>query len=205
MATTKQDVQGKVGNTICYKVGMETRVRGISAGYSDANTPTQQANRSRLRVATRFYQHLAETHLKEVWRVAAGAGGNAFNYFMKVNMMVFKPNGKIGDFSRLQMTVGLLQKVNCLTASVDEDDRVTLTWEAFSGLPSARGDDRLMVVVLYANRSFSPLLVEGIEATRRDGMATFQLQRKRGTAAHLYCFFGRKEGKAYSMSQHVRI
>lgn len=75
MATTKQDVQGKVGNTIFYKVGMETRVRGISAGYSDANTPTQQANRSRLRVATRFYQHLAETHLKEVWRVAAGAPG----------------------------------------------------------------------------------------------------------------------------------
>lgn len=88
---------------------------------------------------------------------------------------------------------------------MDEDDRVTLTWEGFSGLPSARGDDRLMVVVLYGNRSFSPLLIEGIGATRQDGMSTFQLNRKRGTAAHLYCFFGRKEGKAYSMSQHVRI
>lgn len=205
MAKTEEKIRGRVGNTVFYRVGEETRVRGVATNYEDPGTREQQCCRSRLRVATRFYQHLAETHLKEVWRVAAGAGGNAFNYFMKVNMMVFKPNGKIGDFSRLQMTVGLLQKVNCLTASVDEDDRVTLTWEEFSGLPSARGDDRLMVVVLYGNRSFSPLFIEGIEATRRDGMATFQLNCKRGTAAHLYCFFGRKEGKAYSPSQHVRI
>lgn len=204
MATAKQEVQGKVGNSIFYKVGTVTRVRSASTEYLDANTLPQRANRSRLRVATRFYQHLAETLLKEVWRVAAGAGSNAFNYFMKVNMMVFRPNGKIGDFSRLQMTMGLMQKVNHLTATVDEDDRLTLTWEGFSGLPSARGDDRLMVVVLYANRSFSPVFVGGIEAVRQDGTATFQLSRKRGTAAHLYCFFGEKEGKAYSSSQYLR-
>jgi len=205
MAKTEEKIRGRVGNTVFYRVGEETRVRGVAANYEDPETREQQCCRSRLRVATRFYQHLAGTLLKEVWRVAAGTGGNAFNYFMKVNMMVFKPNGKIGDFSRLQMTVGLLQKVNNLMVSMDEDDRVTLTWEEFSGLPSARGDDRLMVVVLYGNRSFSPLLIEGIGATRQDGMATFQLNRKWGTVAHLYCFFGRKEGKAYSMSQHIRI
>lgn len=81
MATTKQDVQGKVGNTIFYKVGMETRVRGISAGYSDANTPTQQANRSRLRVATRFYQHLAETHLKRFGEWRREPRGKCFQLF----------------------------------------------------------------------------------------------------------------------------
>lgn len=204
MAKTEEKIRGRVGNTVFYLVGGDTRVRGIATGYRDPETQEQQCCRSRLRVATRFYQHLAETLLKEVWRVAAGAGSNAFNYFMKVNMMVFRPNGKIGDFSRLQMTMGLMQKVNHLTATVDEDDRVTLTWEGFSGLPSARGDDRLMVVVLYANRSFSPVFVEGIEAVRRDGTATFQLSRKRGTAAHLYCFFGEKEGKAYSASQYLR-
>lgn len=204
MAKTEDKIRGRVGNAVFYRVGEDTRIRGAATNYRDPETGKQQCCRSRLRVATRFYQHLAETLLKEVWRVAAGPGSNAFNYFMKVNMMVFRPNGKVGDFSRLQMTMGLMQKVNHLTATVDEDDRVALTWEGFSGLPSARGDDRLMVVVLYADRSFSPVFVEGMEAVRRDGTATFRLSRKRGTAAHLYCFFGEKEGRAYSSSQYLR-
>lgn len=205
MATAKQEVQGKVGNTVFYKVGKVTRVRSSSAEYLDANTPRQQENRSRLRVATRFYQHLAETLLKDIWRVAAGAGLNAFNFFMKVNMMVFKPDGKIGDFSRLQLVVGLMQKVNHLVAVKDDDDQVTLTWETAAGLPSAREDDRLMVVVLYGNRSFSPVFIEGLQVTRKDGCAMFRLERKRGTAAHLYCFFAAASGRGYSSSQYVRM
>lgn len=73
-------------------------------------TREQQCCRSRLRVATRFYQHLAGTLLKEVWRVAAGTGGNAFNYFMKVNMMVFKPNGKIRGFFPVANDGGIVAK-----------------------------------------------------------------------------------------------
>lgn len=205
MAKTEEKIRGLVGNTVYYRVGEETRVRAAAADYQDPGTPGQQCCRSRLRVATRFYQYAAETLLREVWRSAAGAGGNAFNYFMKVNMMVFKPNGKIGDFSRLQMTVGLMQQVNQLAATVDEEDRVTLTWEGASGLPTARGDDRLQVAVLYGNLAFTPMLIEGITAVRRDGMATFSVKRKRGTAAHLYCFFEEKHGKGFSRSQYLRI
>ena len=46
-------------------------------------------------------------------------------YFYRINGY----NGKIGDFARLQLTVGMLQKVNHLMACVDEEDAVVLSWE----------------------------------------------------------------------------
>ncbi len=206
MAITNSTIQGKVGNAIFYRVGRTSRVRSMPAGYLDANTSHQQENRSRLRVATRFYQCLVETVLRDAWKVAVGESGvNGFNFFMKVNMMVFRPDGKIGDFSRLQLAVGMMQKVDHLSAMVGDDDTVTLTWENGPNLPSARVDDSLVVVVLYGNRSFTPVFVEIDGATRGDGKATFRLERKRGTAAHLYSFFREKEGKAYSGSQYIRI
>lgn len=206
MAITNSTIQGKIGNAIFYRVGRTSRVRSVPAEYLDANTPQQQENRSRLRIATRFYQRLMETILRDVWKVAAGkSGANGFNFFMKENMMVFKPNGKISDFSRLQLGVGMMQKVDHLVAAVGDDDTVTLTWELDADLPSARKDDRLQVVVLYGNRSFTPVFVETDGVTRGDGKATFRLERKRGTAAHVYCFFREKEGKAYSASQYLRM
>jgi hypothetical protein len=120
-------------------------------------------------------------------------------------MMVFKPNGKIGDFARLQLTVGMLQKVNHLMACVDEEDAVVLSWEKAENLPSAGMEDELVVVVLYADRSFSPEFVKTNGETRGDGKATFRLPGRRGTAVHLYCFFRKKNGEAYSPSQYLGI
>lgn len=141
-----------------------------------------------------------------MWYLATkGTGKSGYNLFLKLNMMIFKPDGKIGDFARLQLTVGRLQKVNHLVVRVDEGDVVSVAWEREEDLPSAGKEDKFMVAVLYADRSFSPELVKTSGETRGDGKATFRLQRKRGTATHLYCFFREKDGKAYSPSQHVRI
>ena len=187
MAITEENIRGKIGNSIFYRVGSVTRVRSVAARYADANTSKQRESRSRLRVATK------------------GTGKSGYNLFLKLNMMVFKSDGKIGDFARLQLTVGRLQKVNHLVVRVDEGDVVSVAWEREEDLPSAGKEDKFMVAVLYADRSFSPELVKTSGETRGDGKATFRLQRKRGTAAHLYCFFREKDGKAYSPSQHVRI
>ena len=153
MAIIDENIRGKVGNSVFYRVGSITRVRSAAANYLDANTIKQQENRSRLRVAIRFYQRLVEIGLQEAWYLATqGTGKNGYNFFLKLNMMVFKPNGKIGDFARLQLTVGMLQKVNHLMACVDEEDAVVLSWEKAENLPSAGMEDELVVVVLYADR-----------------------------------------------------
>ena len=206
MAIIDENIRGKVGNSVFYRVGSITRVRSAAANYLDANTIKQQENRSRLRVAIRFYQRLVEIGLQEAWYLATqGTGKNGYNFFLKLNMMVFKPNGKIGDFARLQLTVGRLQKVNHLVVRVDEGDVVSVAWEREEDLPSAGKEDKFMVAVLYADRSFSPELVKTSGETRGDGKATFRLPGRRGTAVHLYCFFRKKNGEAYSPSQYLGI
>lgn len=206
MAKTKKQIRGRVGNMVFYQVGNETRIRSTASQYTDANTKEQQANRSRLRVAIRFYQRLAETFLRDTWKIAAAdSGKSGYNLFMKINMAAFKPDGKIGDFSLLQLSEGVLQKVNHLSAVADSENTVTLTWENDANIPSARATDRLIVVVLHENRSFSPTAIEEILAIREDERATFRLNRQQGTTAHLYCFFKAKDGKAYSPSQYLRI
>ena len=107
MAITEENIRGKIGNSIFYRVGSVTRVRSVAARYADANTSKQRESRSRLRVAIRFYRRLAETELRKVWYLATkGTGKSGYNLFLKLNMMIFKPDGKIGDFARLQLTVG---------------------------------------------------------------------------------------------------
>ena len=119
MAITEENIRGKIGNSIFYRVGSVTRVRSVAARYADANTSKQRESRSRLRVAIRFYRRLAETELRKVWYLATkGTGKSGYNLFLKLNMMVFKSDGKIGDFARLQLTVGRLQKVNHLVVRV---------------------------------------------------------------------------------------
>ena len=64
-------------------------------------------------------------------------------------------------------------------------------------------DDRLGVIVIYGNREFVPMVVEGVEARRRDERASFRVERKEGVKVHLYCFFVSEEGTKYSNSQYI--
>lgn len=205
MAISDKSISGKVGNTVFYRVGRSTRIRSTSSEYTDAKTPEQIVCRAQFMVAIHFYRNMVSTPLREVWRAAAhGTNINGYNLFLRLNMKVFKPNGKISDFSRFLPAVGMMQRVSNLRGSVDDEDAVTLTWEYDEGLPPARMQDQLMVVALYGNRSFSPVFVE-VQATRSDKKATFRLNRRRGTAAHLYVFFREENGKDYSTCQYLRF
>ena len=74
MAITEENIRGKIGNSIFYRVGSVTRVRSVAARYADANTSKQRESRSRLRVAIRFYRRLAETEFTK--GVVFGNKGN---------------------------------------------------------------------------------------------------------------------------------
>ena len=206
MAKTEQEIRGKVGNMVFYKVGNEIRVRSTANDFQDADSEGQHPGRSRLRVATLFYQRLTKTISRRIWKLAAtGTSQNGFNLFMKKNMMVFTPCGNVGDFSRLCLTAGVLQQVNHLEVTADDAGRVTLTWDVGINSPSAGDEDRLRVIVLLSDRCFSPFVVEGVGARRKDGSMIFQLERAGGQIAHLYCFFLGEGGMTYSSSQYVRV
>ena len=76
---------------------------------------------------------------------------------MKKNLKAFRANGKIGDFSQLHFSAGKRQQAYNLQGRMDEQGMVTLDWEN----DEVEATDRLIVVGLYSNRSFSPKLLEG--------------------------------------------
>ena len=88
---------------------------------------------------------------------------------------------------------------------MDAEDRVTLRWEADTWDGFGDADDGLTVVLLYGNRSFSPVVVEGIGAKRLDEKVTVPLTRRKGTRVHIYCFFGTPDRKAFSNTQYLKI
>ena len=199
-------IRGKVGNTVFCTMNGKTFARALAVNRNDPNTPKQQAVRSRFRVAVRFYQKLKETSLRDVLDVSAkGTRMNGFSLFMKMNLEAFKANGKIGDFSLLQFSAGKRRGVYELEAEVDAEDRVTLRWEADTWDGFGDADDGLTVVLLYGNRSFSPVVMEGIGAKRLDEKVTFPLTRRKGTRVHIYCFFGTPDRKAFSNTQYLKI
>ena len=199
-------LRGRIGNTIFYKHGNQDCIRAAPLEYHDANTPEQQRNRTRLTIALRFYQQLAETPLKPIWKIEGHRlKTNGFALFMKTNISMFTHEGKISDFSRLQLGIGKQQHVNNMTASVDEQDNVTLQCDDNSGCPSALATDRLMVVVLFSNRSFTPVILDNVQALREDGYASFHLERKKRINAHIYCFFASQDGKHFSNDKYFKL
>lgn len=199
-------LRGRIGNTIFYKYGDQDCCRAYPLTYHDANTPVQQQNRARLTVALRFYQQLMETPLKEIWKLEGHRlKTNGYALFMKTNIKAFTHEGKINDFSHLQLGIGNRQHVNNMVSSIDAKDNVTLHWDDNSGSPSARATDRLVVVVLYANRSFSPVFLDDVLALREDGCASFHLKRKKGIDAHVYCFFASQDGKHFSNDEYFKL
>ena len=162
--------------------------------------------RSRFRVAVRFYQRIKNTPLKWILDLSADEICNSgYALFMKKNLKAFRANGKIGDFSQLHFSIGERQRAYNLQGRMDEQGMVTLEWENDEGVYDFGAADRLNVIVLYSNRSFSPKLVEGVEVSRVAGKAMFPLECGEGVTAHLYCFFVSPDGKRFSNSQYIKL
>lgn len=198
-------IRGRVGHVVFCKLNGKSYMRSIPDRI-DPNTPKQQEVRSRFRVAVRFYQRIKNTPLKGILDFSAEKiCSSGYALFMRENLKAFRANGKIGDFSQLHFSVGKRQQAYKLQGRMDEQGVVTLIWENDEDVYNFEVTDRLNVVVLYSNRSFSPRLLEGMEVLRGAEKAIFPLERVKGVEVHLYCFFESPDGKRFSNSQYVKL
>ena len=198
-------IKGRVGNVVFCKLNGKSYMRSVPDRI-DPNTPQQQEVRSRFRVAVRFYQKIKETPLKGILDLSADKiCSSGYALFMKKNLKAFRANGKIGDFSQLHFSAGKRQQAYNLQGRMDEQGMVTLDWENDEEAYNFEATDRLNVVVLYSNRSFSPKLLEGLEVLRGAGKAIFPLERGKGVRIYLYCFFVSSDGKRFSNSQCIKL
>ena len=88
---------------------------------------------------------------------------------------------------------------------MDDQGMVTLDWENDEEAYNFEAADRLNVIVLPSNRSFSPKLLEGVEVLRVAEKAIFPLERGKGVRILLYCFFESPDGKRFSNSQYIKL
>lgn len=199
-------LRGRLGNVVFCELNGVPYARRAPEVVNNPNTPKQQAVRSRLRVAVRFFQKLKDTPLKGILDISAeGICSSGYTLFMKKNLKAFQANGQVGDFSQLHFAVGKRQQGYNLTGKIDERGMVTLNWENDVKTDSAEKKDRLMVVALYSDRAFSPMLLERVHAQREDREAIFQIVRLSGAKIHLYCFFVSPDGEQFSDSQYIQL
>lgn len=199
-------IRGRIGNTIFVGLNGKCYARSVATRVTNPNTPKQQMVRARFRVALRFYQRLKDTSLGEIWRLSGKkAKLTGYTLFMKENLSVFDHEGKIVDFDRLRLAVGNRCEARAFAVSLDGAGQVVIRWENDDKEVCPGEDDRLMVVLLYGDRLFSPEVVEDLEAVRRDGVATFRLARTEDVDVHLYCFFVSPRGEYISDSQHLML
>ncbi len=203
MAKADTMIRGRVGNMIFYEVNGETRVRAAPMEYRDANSTEQQMVRRRLVVAVRFYQSLKETRLRAIWQVAArGKASNGYTCFLRENIHVFNER-TIGDPSRLKLAEGCLPGMCNLRVAGWTGNRVTLAWENSLSVLAAHAENRLRVILLTERRMYSPVWLEGVEASRGDGKVEIVLGENLQGMIHLYCFFEDGRNGVFSPSAYV--
>ena len=197
-------LRGRVGNVVFCERGGKSYMRALPSEVRNPKTVKQEAIRSKFRVAVEFYQRVKESPIGKIWKESAkGIAVNGYALHMKLNLKAFKEDGRIGDFSQIHFAVGKRQCVYDLEGEIDQEGQVVLHWNGDSDEEGPEMDDRLRVIVIYGDREFVPIVVDGVEARRLDECASFRVDREEGVKVHLYCFFVSEKGTEYSNSQYI--
>lgn len=197
-------LRGRVGNIVFCKRGGKSYMRALPLEVRNPKTEKQELVRSKFRVAVEFYQRVKETPVRKIWSESAkGIADNGYTLHMKLNMKAFKEDGRVGDFSQIHFAAGKRQCVYNLEGKMDPEGLVELYWNNGTETECTEMDDRLHVIVIHGSREFAPVVVDGVEARRRDEYASFRVGRKGEERVHVYCFFASEEGTEYSNSQYI--
>ena len=78
-------------------------------------------------------------------------------------------------------------------------------WEGEEAWSLAAPGDRLVAGVLYEDDMLTVRLAAEACGTRGDGRGWFRLEEGHGEVAHVYLFFAREDGRAFSPSRYFRV
>lgn len=204
-------LSGRMGNLIYYVRNGKQFVRRVAIPgkkriwETEERTPKQKTVTGRFTIVQSFYSKYCECISPKIWRIAAqGEGRMAPNLFNSVNCKCFDGEGKLVDFEKFLFTRGsLLLPRKIRMEPMGESYRVT--WEEERDLETAAPADRLGVGVLYAAYPLAPRLAMKVSGVREQLCGEFTLDETMGNEAHVYCFFTREDGSAFSESCYFKI
>jgi hypothetical protein len=191
-------VSGKVGPVVYYQLRGKQYVRTVQKRKKNSWSPAQKLHRQRFSKVIQLWDQLKSTHIAPIWKLATQEM-NGYIYFMKINMPAFGPDGSLTNPRELQLSTGKLRLPLDLIASRQAagSSTVEVSWKNDPNLKAVRLQDELMMIS-YANGSYSVLSPAGLE--RRAQSGTFTLPVKPADATHIYLFFASKDKLEYTES-----
>lgn len=198
-------LSGKIGELVFFWRGGKLCVR--SAG--EAKGPTgagQLAQQARVRAIAILWRSLQRTGVSPYWQQAAKIKHlSGYNLFVKENIAAFTGEGRIGDFSKLSLSVGTLQLPDCMQLTVGEEGTLRLEWQNVTKYPGCRETDRLCLLLLKRDDNFDFYRLDVGEVLRRDNHVVFRLPAAYLGYTHLYCYFCSASGEKVSKSRYFLI
>lgn len=183
------DWSGKVGNYVICTYRGKKYVRRRPRKTTPPS-PRQRAQRERMASVGSFYTALKSAGLYPYWEKAAeGQLSHGYNLITRENMPAFQADGKICDFSKLQLTPSLLPLPDHLQLSKRPDGSWLLQWTNSPCMPGATNEDFLRVFLMGDTENFTPVPVDSGSTCREDNEATFALPEKAKDYSHLYVAF----------------
>lgn len=200
-----------MGNLIYYvRNGVQCvrRVEVPGNKHKTERSSQQKKVTGRFAIVQSFYAFFRKHISQDIWQLAAKAEGKmGSNLFNSVNCRCFSGEGKLVDFVNFAFTKGtlLLPREMRVERVAGEDRRFRVRWQEEREWETAAGSDRLQVGVLYDRLPRGPRLAESVAGRREEMCGEFTLAEKFPGGAHVYCFFAREDGTAYSDCQYFRI
>lgn len=198
-------LSGKIGELVFFRRRGRTCVRSVGE-MKLPRSAGQLAQQARVRAVAIFWRSLQRTGVSRYWQQAAKMQQlSGYNLFMKVNVAAFTGEGRIGDFSKLSLTVGALQLPDCMQLSAGGEGRWILEWQNVTRYPGCQETDRLYVFLLKREDNFDFYRLETGVVYRRDCRAVFRLSPEYQDYTHLFCYFCSATGEEVSKSRYFLI
>lgn len=201
---------GKIGDMVFYQRNGQTYARRAptpkSSGKQKERSEKQKASTTRFQLLQRLYAYYKRSISADIWRVAAREKGRmAHNLFYSENYGCFDGKGQLVKPELLRFSAGSLLLPPGLRVERTGDGVFRATWEAEEEWETCAGTDRLLAGVVYP--SLMPSMYRALESsgTRGELAGTFRVRTDLGPTAHVYLFFGREDGTAYSPSLHFLV
>ena len=201
--------RGKMGNLIYYTVNGKTyvrRARKRPGRQGKPRTEKQKALSGRFRLVQKVYSFYMQTVSADIWRIAARAQGRrGQNLFCEVNSGCFEAGVGIASPETFRFSEGELLLPWGMQVEGLGGGRFRATWTDERELARTAASDRLKVGVFYPSTPTGLYWAEEMSGTRGDGCGEFRLDTSSDTEAHVYLFFAREDGGAYTPSMHFHV
>ncbi len=197
---------GTIGDYVVYLYRGKRCIRRKPSKVKPPSAPGQVAQQERMASIAIFYQALKEVDIYDFWRQATeGMMLHGYNLLVQRNLPAFGGDGRICDFSKLQLTAGAVALPDGLRVREEEEGLWRVEWEGTPLQANASPEDRLQLYVMKDRETFVVKPLECGDARRSDGTATFRLPEEWKTYLHLYVAFVAHRGKECSENKYFNL